>query len=311
MTGKGGVGKSSLAAGLGLVAAAHGKKALICEVNADTAMGGLFGASDVGFDPTPVAPGLSVANITAKEALKRFVRRNAPGGRVAELLLRNRIASTFFESAPSVSETVILDQVAQHSLEDGLYDIVIVDLPASGHAVTWMNVPRRMADMMSVGNVAKRIRALGKRIENPTESELVLVTLPEEMPVNETLELWEKLDESIGTPVNWIVINGVHRTRVRDEDIDTLRGLFDDDIPADAKRVFDAVELAKHWEQSDATHVGHLRSKVDARFIEIPFVYNKTHDMDLVRRIKRSIENAWAADEANSNKSATDTKGPA
>ena len=295
VTGKGGVGKSTTTAALALMAARLGKRVLICELDAETSMERMFGVQDVGFEPTEVSTRVWAANIRRAEALGAFITRAVPGGRIARAILQNRVASVLFDAAPSVMETVILDQVALHATASPKrFDLVVVDMPASGHALHWMNVPRNMADLISVGDLSKRIRRLAEIIEDPKRSEIVLVTLPEEMPVNETLELYERMSTTIGTPVEAIVVNGIRPALEQEEERQTVAELRDlagsDEDQAAIDRILDGLDLLSFWSREDHTHAGRLAEETEATLVEVPFIFRKGTDVDLVRSISRSLE---------------------
>ncbi len=295
VTGKGGVGKSAIAAGIALRASRAGRRALLCEVDTDGGAGRLFGAPPLAFTPREVAPGLWAANITRDEAMRAFVRRFVPVGKIADMILANRVAQIFFESAPSVMEAVIVDQIANLAASTHpAWDMLVVDLPASGHALTFLNVPRSMVEMVRTGTLAGHMRRLADALSDPDRSELVIVTLPEEMPVNETIELWNRARADLQTPVRHIVVNGERAPDLRESDEAALVAAADGaDAAGRARvdRVRAGVQLGRYWLIEDARSIARL-TETGARVTRIPFLFRKRDDRDLVESIANHLAEA-------------------
>ena len=143
VTGKGGVGKSTACAGLGRALALRGKRVLIVETDTYSAMADLFNVPLTGSHPVRVDERLRVVNLLAQDALVEIIQQFVPGEKIARGIIGNRIASVFFNAAPSVNEFVILNRIFKYYQETEAgrpaYDHIVVDLPASGHAVTFLN----------------------------------------------------------------------------------------------------------------------------------------------------------------------------
>lgn len=289
VTGKGGVGKTTVAAALTVRAAQAGKRVLLCEIDTDGGAGRLFGGQPLRFAPTQVAPGIWGANLTKVDSMRAFVHRFVPAAKVADLILRNKVASIFFESAPSVMEAVIVDQIATLAQSrDPAFDLIVVDLPASGHAATFLNVPRAMVEMVRGGNLATHMRALADMVADPNRSELLLVTLPEEMPVNETVEFWARARAEIATPVRTIVVNGERLPDLHAADEDALLALgsqLSGPARAAVDRVLGGVQLGRFWGTEDRRNIERLASETGARLVQVPFVFAKRDERDLVNLV--------------------------
>lgn len=294
VTGKGGVGKTTLATALVRQAAASGKRTLLIEVDTDAYAGPLFGGVKVGFTPVQVGPGMWACALERQPCMSAFVHRFVPSRRVADLVMSNKLANIFFEAAPSVMEAVIADQIGQLVLHTTPgWDFVVVDLPASGHAVTFLDVPRSMVQMVRVGELARHMSELAALFGDATRSELVLVSLPEEMSVNETLELYEKTRARIQTPVRHVFLNGLRHARSTQEDamqLDAYAATLDDpSAAAVVARLAYGARIGDFWRQQDADAVQRLRQEASLTTIEIPFVFDKVDDADLSRRMAASI----------------------
>ena len=214
VTGKGGVGKSSCTAAMALQAARSGKKVLICEIDAISAIGPLLGADKpVVHEPAELAPGVHACNIDGDLALAATLLRFVPSRRVARALVVNKVTRLFFHTAPSAIEISIFYRM-KHLLDHGGYDLVLVDLPATGHAISFLAVPQSMHKLLRVGSLAEMSGELAQAIRDPQHTALAVVALPEEMPVNETIELQELARKKLGLSAEVVLVNMVRQAPI-------------------------------------------------------------------------------------------------
>lgn len=193
VTGKGGTGKTSLSAAIGSLSAERGRRTLIVEVdNFHPSLTRLFGQPPT-YAPVQVSERLSICNITWISALKDWLEQTVKSRRVSRLIMDNRMATVFLDATPGAREIVILSKI--QNLMDS-FDQVVVDMPASGHALGILRVPRTATRLMRTGPVRERAEQLLEMFKQPTTA-LAIVGLPEEMVVNETLELWEKIHDEV------------------------------------------------------------------------------------------------------------------
>jgi anion-transporting ArsA/GET3 family ATPase len=194
VTGKGGTGKTTYASALALIARAKGKRVLLVELDSQRpALTPVFGV-DPGYQPVEVLDGLDVCNLTWEHALQQFIEGVVPAGRVASLVLQNKLVYRFLDFTPGSQEIVTLSALTDHVRPRSgkhQYDLVIADLPATGHAFSLLDITRSALGLFRSGPVRERATEMRAMITAPT-TQLVLVALPEEMVVNETIETIEK-----------------------------------------------------------------------------------------------------------------------
>ena len=184
VTGKGGTGKTTVAASLGRIKAAKGQRTVVCEIDVQRpAMASIFEQS-IGYEPTNVAPNLDVCNLTWTEALVTYLERTIPMSIVIRKILDNDVVSRFLDFTPGSRELAILSRLAQLTEQ---YDAVVVDMPASGHAVSLLATIRSILQLFRAGPVRQRAQELSELLAD-AQTVLLFVALPEEMVVNETLE---------------------------------------------------------------------------------------------------------------------------
>lgn len=290
VTGKGGVGKSTVTAALGRALAARGRRTLILETDAFSAMPDLLDLPEDADGPVRAVENLWAVNLEANECFVRALSRFVPSERIARAVVGNKVARVFFKAAPSVNEFVIIDQITEYldreeDSEPG-YDHIVVDLPASGHAVTFLGVPQTLQGMIKVGPIARRAQRMAEDVRDESTTAILGVCLPEEMPVQETLELAEKLRDSLDRGLTGVIINQVHnlpvdsaRRDVFEEVVEKLReaNMIDaDTLHADGPALHKLVAgnaLALGWHDRDQHYLSLLREGIDAPVQPIPVIY--------------------------------------
>ncbi len=216
VTGKGGTGKTTVAATLGLAAVRAGRRVLVAEMGRDEHVARLLrpGAGNVGYAGAEVMPGLRVMRIDPFEALAEYLGLQLGGRALVDLVLRNRGFRQLMEAAPGWRELITLGKVwhlAQQTDDVGavLYDLIIVDAPATGHGVTFLDVPRVVVSAVGAGPLHRHSEWVAEMIRDRDHTLLLPVALAEELPVRETTELVQRLRDDIGVAVDRVVVNAV------------------------------------------------------------------------------------------------------
>jgi anion-transporting ArsA/GET3 family ATPase len=217
VTGKGGVGKSTVAAALGAELAARGRRTLLCEVNADERLAPLLGHRPVGAEVRQVEPRLSLVDVRPTESMREYVLMKIPVERLYRAVFENKMVRYFLRFIPSLAETVMLGKILWHVRQPagapGGFDAVVVDAPSTGHALSLLGVPQTLLSTLPAGPMTSEARWMRELLVDPAVTGILLVSLPEELPVNETLELDEALRRGLGLPVEAVVLNQSVRTR--------------------------------------------------------------------------------------------------
>jgi anion-transporting ArsA/GET3 family ATPase len=219
VTGKGGVGKSTVALAIALAAAGRGKRTILCEVSAQERLSQVFHHAEVGFHETEMAENLWAISIDPDEAMREYVLLALRVRAMRDLLFRSRVFNYLTAATPGLRELVTigkiweLAQLDRKVKEGRKYDLVVVDAPSTGQGVGFLQTPRTFANAAKVGPVASQAQALDKFITNHRKTGVAIVALPEEMAVNETASLERDLTEGVGAAVDRIWMNGLYPER--------------------------------------------------------------------------------------------------
>ncbi len=251
VTGKGGVGKSTFVTSLGMHLASMGRRVLLAEVdNAKPTLGGYFDRP-IGFEPVRVAVNLDAINIDFLGALRSFLFDAIPVERLVKLILRNRIVRTFLVATPGAREMVVLGrvrrlaQLTRDRHDDEGWDHLIVDMPASGHAVSTLSTPVTARKLFKVGPIRKEAEQLLAEFNDPEHVALVMVSISEEMSINETLETMAKVRAAGWPPLAGVVLNRFPRVAFDATDAGLLGQVGASvDAPAGDGRAFGDTGLA-------------------------------------------------------------------
>jgi anion-transporting ArsA/GET3 family ATPase len=214
------VGKTTVAAALGLVAARAGKRTIVAEV---ARRGDVASAFDrEGADPfseTEIAPGLFHISVDPQDALDEYLRDQLPSAAVAEVLIRSRVFGMIAAATPGMRELLTvgklweLAQLDRRTPGADSYDLVVVDAPATGHGVAILTAPRTFAAAAGSGPVARQGTIIDAMLSDPKRTAVVAVAKAEELAVTETGQLREALAEGMGLPLERVIANALEPDR--------------------------------------------------------------------------------------------------
>jgi len=241
VTGKGGVGKTTVVAALAERLARQGKRVLVAETSAKEHLSTLFGYSSLPTQITELSPRLYGVLLDADVALKEYGAIVLKSERLVSALFDNKLVRGFFHGAPGLKEWAALGKAWYHSTEvmaDGSprFDVVILDAPATGHGLDMLRVPKTIVELSPPGVLRTDAERAWTQFQDPAQSGVVVVTLPEEMPVNESLELCQALQGELALPLSALVINQVVPELLAPAEVEALAGLEEPTGPDPAEQ---------------------------------------------------------------------------
>jgi anion-transporting ArsA/GET3 family ATPase len=210
--GKGGVGRSTVAAALGLLLAERGERVLVAEWAIADSIGPWFGTPPVGATAVEVAPNLAVNNFSLDEALRAYFVDHLHVGLVYRHIIRSRPVARMLDVAPGLAEMFFLGQLwwltTLAEREAGLrYDRIVVDAPATGHATSLLDIPTVLSGLGAGSLLAVETHRVVEMMVDPARTGAIVVTLPEPLVVDETLELVPRVTARLGRAPLALVVN--------------------------------------------------------------------------------------------------------
>jgi anion-transporting ArsA/GET3 family ATPase len=294
VTGKGGTGKTTVSAALGLIAARRGQRAVVCEVARQERLGAMFGAGELGHRERELAPGLYGISIDPERAKEEWLRNQLHSGPLAGLLGHSRIFQYLTAAAPGLSELVTMGKVwdmaqLERRLGRGSYDLAIVDAPATGHGLAMLRAPRTFADIARVGPIHRQAVRIHEFVTDPACTGVVAVALAEEMPVNETLELGDRLREQMDMGIDAVVVNALYPERFTNDEAARLESL--DGAGSAAQRAALRAALSEHRRaRAQRAELRRLKREAQAPVATLPYLFQPDLGLEQLERLSRELE---------------------
>jgi len=241
VTGKGGVGKSTISVSLGLAAAARGKRTIVCEIGGQETASRVFRRAEIGFHEVEVSDNLWAISIDPDHSLREYLLLQLKVRAMRDMLVRSRIFNYLAAATPGLKELLTIGKIWELAQPDRRvkkaqeYDLVIVDAPATGQGIGFLQTPRTFAGIARVGPVHSQAEELDRFITDHDSTGVAIVSLPEEMPVNESASLEASLRSDIGMAVDRVYMNALYPERfAKGEASELERALEDAQGPARA-----------------------------------------------------------------------------
>lgn len=217
VAGKGGVGRTTVAAALAVAAARRGRRVLLAQTKGKERLARLLGGPPVLSEIVHVRERLWAVNMTPDAALREYGMMVLHSSLIYRAVFENKLAKAFIRAIPGVEDYSLLGKVWFHTTETAhgrpKYDLVILDGPATGHVLTLLQIPQAILDAVPEGPLTRDARSAHDLLVDPRRTAMVLVTLAEDMPVNETLELAARAKELVGIPLGPLVVNQLYPPR--------------------------------------------------------------------------------------------------
>lgn len=277
VAGKGGVGKTTVTATLAVVAARLGMRTLIVEVEGKSGLSAMFGKKPLGYEEMELAARVTGRTLTPEQALLDYLESHGLK-RISKRLVRSGASEIISTAAPGIKDILVLGKVKSIEVHEG-HDLILIDAPAAGHAVTFLTSPRGLLDSVRVGPIRKQAADVIEMLSDATRCRTVLVTLAEETPVNELVDTAFALEDRVGLSLAPVVVNalypglGLEEHRV--------------DVPAIAQAADEAGVFVSTREAADLAaaaefhlrrrslqheHVARLSARLPLRQVPLPFL---------------------------------------
>jgi anion-transporting ArsA/GET3 family ATPase len=296
VTGKGGVGKTTVAAALGLAAARLGRRTIVCEVAEQDRMSRAFARHGVRPEmEVELAQDLWAITVDPQRALEEWLAKQVGGGPALRLLSHSHAFQYFVAAAPGAKELITIAKVwelaqpQRWNRENRSYDLVVVDAPASGHGIAMLTTPRTFGEVARVGPIRRQAENVSTMLADPARTGYVAVALPEEMPVNETLDVEARLRRAVGLGLDAVVVNGMWPERFSSHDVTRLRAAERNGLDPEGLAAVRAALAAHERVKAQRAQARRLEAGTDAPVTMLPFVFESELELDHYRRLAAAL----------------------
>ncbi len=287
VTGKGGVGKTSLAAALGMMAAAEGLKVLLVETHGLTHLADLLEAGKVGYKPEKVRKDLSIIQIQPEEAFQEYVLQQVKFQFIYNSVFNNKYVRHFVEGAPGLTELLTIGKIwalveEKSQQKKYHYDLIVVDAPSTGHGLSLLTIAQVVVDAVRIGPLHTKAKAILDLLRNPQKTLVWLATLPEEMPVNEAVEMEAKLESEAKMELGPILLNAVWPEILSEPSLEEISG-------AGIKN--DMLHTYRHRLEQSRHYAEKLKERFfEKQVLELPLVYREQQPLKIAEALAAAIK---------------------
>lgn len=297
MAGKGGVGKTTVSAALARAAAREGLSTLVVEVEGKSGLATLFGQPAFDYDEVTLCPAgdppgsaaVRARTLTPDDALLEYLVDHGMS-RISKRLVQSGALDMVSTAAPGIKDILILGKVKSLERQKGI-DLIVLDAPAAGHAISFLRSPRGLLDAVSVGPINTQANDVLEMLTDPSRCQVMLVTLPEETPVNELVETAYSLEDEVGLSLGPVVVNGLYRD-IEGLDRDPVEAARDAGAalqPGEAASLADAADFRRHRTELQREQVERLAELLPLPQIRLPYLFSVDLGPDHVELLAAAV----------------------
>jgi anion-transporting ArsA/GET3 family ATPase len=294
--GKGGVGRTTVAAALAMAAARRGKRVLLAQTKSKERLSHLFGVPPVGTELVRVRDRLWAVNMTPQAALREYGAMVLHSDFIARQVLENRVSRAFLHAIPGLEDYSMLGKVWYHTTEteEGgrpRWDLVVLDGPATGHIITMLLIPQAILEAVPAGPLTGPAQSTLSLMQDPARAAMVIVTLAEDLPTNETIELAHKAQKRVGIPLGPLVINSLYPPRFsQGVSMRALAALPEDVGDAQLQPLVTSARTAQRRRALNDHYVELLRRELPLPQMHLPYLFVQDFGPKAVEDLSHRLE---------------------
>lgn len=296
IAGKGGVGRTTVAAALAVAAARQGRRVLLCQTRSKERLPHLLNVPAVGPELTRVRDRLWAVNMTPQAALREYGAMVLRSLFLSRQVLENRISRAFLHAVPGLEDYALLGKVWYHTTEEDApgqprWELVILDGPATGHLISMLRVPRVILEAVPEGPLTRSAASARRLLEDPVRSAMLLVTLAEDLPTHEAIELAEQARQHVGISLAALVVNAIYPPRFGQGPSARAMAAFPerlddpvlDPLLASARTVLRRRQLNDHY-------IAQLRRDLPLPQVHLPYLFQPDFGVESIEDLSRRLE---------------------
>jgi len=291
VAGKGGVGKTTVTAALAKTASRAGMSVLVVEVEGKSGLAAAFDKPPLTYVEIDLAPGIRARTLTPDEALIEYLEDNGLR-RISRRLARSGALDVVATAVPGMQDILVLGKVKQLERR-GVADLILIDAPAAGHAITFLLSARGVLDAVRVGPLRRQAVEVVELLSDPARCQVLLVTTPEETPVNELIETAFSVEDRAGVALGPVVVNGTYPPLDVEVSVEAIRKDADllDVFVSDreAEHLLDAARFRIEREAVQRRQIERLARRLPLPQLELPFVFSADIGPDEIDRLADAL----------------------
>lgn len=291
VSGKGGVGKSTVSAALALAFSRAGLRTLAYEVNAGERISPMLGHGDAGPELKRIEENLWAVDARPHESMREYGMMILKLKSVYNAVFENRVVRYFLRFIPSLQELTLLGKALFHLQEKDergkwRFDRIVLDAPSTGHAVTLLSLPQVILDTVPAGPMSHEAATMRDLLVDPAITAAILVSLPEEMPINETMELHRALTQRVCVTPRATVLNMAVAERFSEADVAAL---------APSPALAEAARTHRHRSTQTDQAASRLERELALPLVRVPRLYLPEFRREAIERVAEALSPLWRA----------------
>jgi anion-transporting ArsA/GET3 family ATPase len=296
VAGKGGAGKTTVTAALAMAAASHDKNVLVVETNENEALSSLFGETGFTEKPSRLDSSIWGVRIDPKIVLEEYIQKYVTIPFVAYQIIQSRIFEHLAVAVPGLKEVMTLSEIWRFEQKRNpdtktpLYDLIIIDAPATGHGLSLLRVPSTLSSMLQTGPMAEQARWVEDMLQDPTRTCVILLAIPEELPVNEALEFERKAENDLNMSVAAIIANMVYPEIFSFNEVLAIERMNNSEQEK-KQPVIEAAQKQIIRRALQQSYIHRLINEGEHPVFQLPFYYTNNLDREQIKDIAKHISN--------------------